>query len=151
MSQRKGFTLVETLMVVVILGALVLIAYPKVSAGMLQSNLRSSRTTTANMLAKARIAAMQSNRSTWIKFQGNRVWVIARPRRKPPLTEQVDTIGAVQDLMALYGSTVSFPGDSIQYDPRGWASGFATDSVVTISHGGKYQDIMLDGLGRVRK
>ena len=66
MRSRNGFTLVETLIVVVLLGLMTLIAFPKMSSAMVRNDLRGARTTMVNMIAKARAAAVQSNRVTWI-------------------------------------------------------------------------------------
>src|SRR5919106_5353892 len=77
---RDGFTLVETLIVVVILGLIVLIGFPKMSSALVQNDLRGARTTMVNLLATARAASVQSNRLTWIKFEGSTAHVLARPR-----------------------------------------------------------------------
>ena len=80
MKRKNGFTLVEMLIVVVLIGAILMIGWPKVAAGLAKANLRSSRTTVANMFAKARAFAMQSNRTTSINFNGNNVVITAPPR-----------------------------------------------------------------------
>ena len=82
--KRNGFTLVEMMIVVVLIGAVLLIGWPKVASGLAKTNLRSSRTTVANMFAKARAFAMQSNRRTSINFNGNNVVITA------PLNSQAD-------------------------------------------------------------
>ena len=72
---------------------------------MVRSDLWSARTTVINLVATARAAAVQSNRLTWVKFEGNSAYVIARPRLSGPggaLVEPCDTVGAVQDLSAQY-------------------------------------------------
>src|SRR3954468_15242040 len=72
MSRRtQGFTLVEMMLAVVILGALVLIGFPRMSAGMTKANVRGARTTLVNLIAKARTAATQANRVALLKIQGN--------------------------------------------------------------------------------
>ena len=77
---RSGFTLIEALIVVVILGLIMVIGYPKVGAAMAKTDLRSARTTVINLVATARAASVQTNRRTWIKLEGNRAYVLARPR-----------------------------------------------------------------------
>ena len=154
MRSRDGFTLVEALIVVVILGLIVLIGFPKVSAAMMKSDLRSARTTVVNLVATARAASVQSNRRTWIKFEGNKAYVLARPRQTvgggvgldPP-----DTVGAVQDLSAQYGVTVTADADSIQFDPRGFGANFGDSTKVVLSRNSHTETVTLDGLGRVIK
>jgi len=153
---RSGFTLIEMLIVVVILGLIVLFGYPKVGAAMAKTDLRSARTTVINLVATARAASVQTNRRTWIKFEGNKAYVLARPRQKvgggagiqPP-----DTVGTVQNLSAQYGVTLATGADpdSIQFDPRGFGANLGLGVVVTLSRNGHAETVTLDGLGRVIK
>ncbi len=147
---RSGFTLIEALIVVVILGLIVLLGYPKVGAAMAKTDLRSARTTVINLVATARAASVQTNRRTWIKFEGNKAYVLARPRQKPPLVgNEVDTVGTVQNLSAQYKVTVAPVLDSIQFDPRGF--GVSLADTITLSRNSHTETVTLDGLGRVIK
>lgn len=147
---RSGFTLIEALIVVVILGLIVLLGYPKVGAAMAKTDLRSARTTVINLVATARAASVQTNRRTWIKLEGNKAYVLARPRQKPPLVgNEVDTVGTVQNLSAQYKVTVAPVLDSIQFDPRGF--GVSLADTITLSRNSHTETVTLDGLGRVIK
>lgn len=151
MLSRKGFTLVETLIVVVILGLIVLIGFPKISSALAQNDVRGARTTMINMVAMARAASVQSNRLTWIKFQGNTAHVLARPRLAAG-AGNADTVGVVRDLSKQYKVAVTPNVDSIQFDPRGfgaWTGGDAFSIVLT--RGDYSSSISIDGLGRVTK
>jgi prepilin-type N-terminal cleavage/methylation domain-containing protein len=146
--QKNGFTLVETLIVVVLIGAVTLIGYPKVASGLAKNNLRSSRVTLANMFTKARAVATQQNRRTSIAFNGNNVVVTASPRKLPGLGT-VDTIGAVEKLNDVYGVTLSAPPvTSVGFDPRGFGS-LGTSRTFVVTRNGKRDSIIVDGLGRV--
>jgi prepilin-type N-terminal cleavage/methylation domain-containing protein len=149
--RRDGFTLVETLIVIVILGLIVLIGFPKLSSAMVQSDLRSARTTIVNMVATARAVSVQSNRLTWIKFEGNTAHVLARPRLTVAGTGDADTVGAVRDLSDQYGVAVAYGVDSIRFDPRGFGMGSGATDTIILSRGGHSSMITIDGLGRVRK
>jgi prepilin-type N-terminal cleavage/methylation domain-containing protein len=148
---RYGFTLVETLIVVVLLGLIVLIGFPKISAAMGKSDLRSARTTMVNLVATARAASVQANRLTWIKFEGNSAYVIARPRLTVGGAGDVDTIGTVHDLNGQYKVGVTASTDSIQFDPRGFGAWTGGDVSIVLSRGDHYETINIDGLGRVTK
>jgi prepilin-type N-terminal cleavage/methylation domain-containing protein len=150
-QRRDGFTLIEALIVVVLLGLMVLIGLPKISSAMVRTDVRGARTTVVNMVAKARAASVQSNRITWVKINGTFVYVGATPRLLPAGLSTTDTIGAVQDLAELYGVAVAGE-DSIQFDPRGFGTGFiAAGETITVSRDGHSSIITIDGLGRVRK
>jgi prepilin-type N-terminal cleavage/methylation domain-containing protein len=141
--RRYGFTLVEALIVVVLLGLIVLIGFPKMSAAMSRSDLRSARTTMVNLVAAARAASMQTNRVTWVKIEGTSAYVGASNGAT------VDTVGTVHDLGDTYGVTVAGV-DSIRFDPRGFG-GFGTVGSIVLSRDGHSSTITIDGLGRVTK
>ena len=153
MQRKNGFTLVEMMIVVVLIGAILLIGWPKVASGLAKTNLRSSRTTVANMFAKARAFAMQSNRTTTINFNGNNV-VITAPPRTLAGTGTVDSIGGVEKLSEAYGvSLTSSPTTaSVTYDPRGMrnlANGGPVKFMLT--RNSKQDSVMVDAIGRVTK
>lgn len=149
MSAKKGFTLVETMIVVVIIGAMLLIAWPKVASGLAKNNLRSSRTTLANMFARARTVATQTNRRTSINFNGNNVVVTASPRTLAG-AGTVDSMGGVAKLYELYGVTLTAPVTSVAYDPRGFAT-LGTLRTFVVVRNSTRDSIMVDGLGRITK
>ena len=152
MRARNGFTLVETLIVVVLLGLIVLIGFPKISSAMSQSDLRSARTTLVNLAATARAAAVQTNRRTWIKFEGNTAYVLARPRTDGAGgAAGADTVGAIQDLADQYKVAVTSGLDSIQFDPRGFGTDLGGSNSIVVSRDGHSSTIVIDGMGRVTK
>ena len=149
MSHRRGFTLIETLLAVVIVSILVLIGYPKVSRAMAQTDVRSAQTALANMFAKARAAATQGSRKTALMFDGNQVLVTAKPRLVSDGVSAIDTVGTVMNLNALYGVTVTPGVDSVAFDPRGLGSNFGTTTTFSVARGGHTDSVTIDGLGRV--
>jgi prepilin-type N-terminal cleavage/methylation domain-containing protein len=149
--RRDGFTLVETLIVVVLLGLIVAIGVPKMRSAMVQNDVRGARTTMVNLMAAARAASVQSNRVTWIKIEGNSAYVGATPRLVSLAGSTADTVGAVRDLAGDYGVAVATGVDSIQFDPRGFGSGFGATESITLSRGSHSSTITIDGLGRVSK
>jgi len=148
-QRKNGFTLVEMMIVVVLIGAILLIGWPKVASGLAKTNLRSSRTTVANMFAKARAFAMQSNRRTSINFNGNNVVITASPRTLAG-TGTVDSIGGVEKLSEAYGVALTAPVASVAFDPRGFGTLGGTQTFV-VTRNSKRDSVMVDGLGRVIK
>jgi prepilin-type N-terminal cleavage/methylation domain-containing protein len=148
---RSGFTLVEALVVVVLLGLIAIIGFPRISAALVKSDLRGARTTMINLVATARAASVQSNRVTWIKRAGNNAYVGATPRVVPLAGSTADTIGSIRNLGTTYGVTMS-GADSIQFDPRGFGSWTGPTTVtIGLSRGSYSETITIDGLGRVTK
>jgi prepilin-type N-terminal cleavage/methylation domain-containing protein len=148
-KRTNGFTLVEMMIVVALIGAVLLIGWPKVANGLAKTNLRSSRITVANMFAKARAFAMQSNRRTSINFNGSNVVITASPRTLAG-TGTVDSIGGVEKLSEAYGVTLTAASAQVAYDPRGFGSLGATQKFV-VARNSKRDSVMIDGLGRVIK
>lgn len=151
MARRNGFTLIETLISIVIVALLVLIGLPKISAALVANDVRSARTALINTVAQARAAAMQGSRVTWLKFEGNRAIILARPRRVPDGgVSNADTVGTVLNLGA-YGVSVTSDADSIRFNPGGLGWNLGAGQTVMLSHGDHYDSIEIDGLGRVTK
>jgi prepilin-type N-terminal cleavage/methylation domain-containing protein len=154
-AHRKGFTLTETLIAIVVVSLLVLIGYPKAVNAIATTNVRGARTTVVNLIAKARAVATQTSRkAAQVEFIGNKVLITATPRRGVVGNANIkDTIGPVQDLNALYGVTVT-PSNgttAISFDPRGIGSGFGPSTDIVLTKSGKTQKITVDMLGRVLK
>jgi prepilin-type N-terminal cleavage/methylation domain-containing protein len=149
---NRGFTLVEAAIVIVVIGLLGILAFPRISAAMSKSDLRSARTTMVNLMAAARAASVASNRMTALQFDAGKAYVTATPRWTVGGGGTVDTVGSVKDLTVLYKVSVTHKPASVQFDPRGFGSGFAAaaDSIV-LTRGSYKEVISIDGLGRVRK
>jgi prepilin-type N-terminal cleavage/methylation domain-containing protein len=150
-TRTNGFTIIETMMVVTILGAVTLIGYPRMRDGMTRTNVRGARTTLINLLSKARTAATQTNRITLLKIEGNNAFVLARPRLVADGVSNADTLGPVEPLGDIYGVTVTAAIDSVRFDPRGLGTGFGGGTDFLVSKNGKTETIRVDGLGRVTK
>src|SRR5213594_1298758 len=100
--RRSGFTTIEMVIVVVLIGIIAMIGFPTISKTLDKTNV-----------GTARAAAIQRGCRSVLHFTGNTVWVTTAC----PTT--VDTVSGVQDLYARFKVTMSASRDSVQYDPRG--------------------------------
>jgi prepilin-type N-terminal cleavage/methylation domain-containing protein len=153
-SRRVGFTLIEIMIVVVIFGVMVIVAYPKASRALLKNDVRSARTALANMFSKARAVAMQGSRTARVEIDGNNVYVTASPRLTVGGTGTRDTVGGVQNLNSVYHVTLtsSPPVGSVVYDPRGFVTtGLSQPLKLYLTRSGTRDSLTVDFLGRVTK
>jgi prepilin-type N-terminal cleavage/methylation domain-containing protein len=149
-ARRRGFSLVEMLIVVVMIGIMLSIGFPKLRTGMINNNVRAARTALINVIAAARNASSQTNRSTWVKIEGNRAVVMARPPFSTAGGRTADTIGPVQDLGQLYGVTITPDGDSVRFNSTLTSLG-VFGKTFTITRSGRVETVAVDGQGRVLK
>lgn len=145
LRSRAGFTLTEMVIVVVILGLVTLMALPKAQAIRTQSALQGARNQVAGLYQRARSVAINQGQVTELRFDGNKVFISAEPRRSAG-AGTYDTVGTVQDLGAAYGVTVDDPGSSIRFDIRGLRVSTATDSAI-VSKGSHTKAVVFQGYG----
>ena len=145
---RSGFTAIEMVIVVVLIGIIAMIGFPKISKTLDKTNVRSARDAVGTLAATARAAAIQRGCRSALHFTATPsvVWVTTACPTK------VDTVSGVQDLQARFKVTMSASRDSVQYDPRGLSmDGFASNTVARLT--GRIttnQDsVMINPIGKV--
>jgi prepilin-type N-terminal cleavage/methylation domain-containing protein len=143
---RTGFTLIEILVVVVIIGIIVGIGFPSLNRAKVKSDVRSARSQAVALYYQARSTAFVTGRLTTLTFTGNQAVITATPRLSGVGT--ADTIGNVQDLGQLYGVAVTVsPGNAVAVDPRGLGNSVPTTIYFTRS--GQQDSMLVTGFGRV--
>ena len=146
--KRSGFTAIEMVIVVSIIGIIVLIGFPKIRQSLDKTNLRSARDAVGTMAGTARAAAIQRGCRGVLHFTSATatVWVTTACPAK------VDTLSGVQNLTTRFKVTMSTSRDSVQYDPRGLSmDGFATNTVVRLtgSVSTNKDSVMINPIGKV--
>jgi Tfp pilus assembly protein FimT len=139
--------MVETLMVVVIVGLLMLMALPRVRDSLAQSNLQSARAKMMSLYGVARATSVSSGRVTWVHAHGNLAYVTAIGRRKPGAGVQ-DTITPVENISTEYGVTIASNADSVRINPNGVG---AMSAVIRLIKGSRADTINVSSYGRVMK
>ncbi len=150
---RSGFTTIEMMIVVALIGLIGLIGFPKIRTALDKTNVRSARVSITSFAAEARMGAVQRGCRGVIHFSGgatSRAWVTACPRRKPG-AGTVDTIAMIDDVDARFSVGMTYTRDSVQYDPRGISMDLASQTVVrfTGNIASNTDSVVINQVGRV--
>jgi prepilin-type N-terminal cleavage/methylation domain-containing protein len=148
---RSGFTLLEVVIVVVIIGIIAVIGLPRINQAFQKTNARSARVAAGTYVATARQAAIQRGCKGVVHFSASAgtVWVTVCPRMATTGSGTIDTVGTVGNLARLYNVTMSETLDSVQFDPRGLSITAAQSSVAFTAPDGTRDSILINQLGKV--
>jgi Tfp pilus assembly protein FimT len=141
---RRGLTVSELVIALVIIGALVAMTVPRIGQSMTKQSMRSARNGVVAMMAKAKASAVQRGSRTALLLVGGNLVIHSRH----PVTGVTDTVGAPEDFNNRYGAYVWSSRDSLMFDPRGM--GMESGPTTVIVSKGSYSDtIVVSGSGRV--
>src|SRR3989442_15764558 len=107
--RRSGFTTIEMIIVVAIIGIITLIGFPKIRQTLDKTNLRSARAAVGTLAGTARAAAIQRGCRSALHFAAatNAGWVTTSGPTKG------DTGSGVQDLKGGVRGTLTAPRDPV--------------------------------------
>lgn len=118
LRSRAGFTVLEILIVMIIIGVVAAVAIPRLRGSREQLGVRSSRAAVTTLVAKARGSAVQRGCPATLHLRSpGRVWVTVCRLRAVGGT--LDTVGTIEDLAVRYDITMASTVDSVRFDPRG--------------------------------
>lgn len=143
LSSSRGFTLVELVIVIAVMGLMLAMAMPRIRDALVSRDLKSARAAIANMYARARINALQTRKSSTINFSTTDVWVTM------PVAGGEDTVGTVAQLSSAYGVTVDASTASITVLPTG-LSNMAATATIKVTRAGKSDSVVISGYGRLK-
>jgi prepilin-type N-terminal cleavage/methylation domain-containing protein len=138
--RRNGFTLIEMMIVIVIMGIMLAMATPKVHDWSASAGARGARTTAVSLLAQARAAAIQNNQITEAQFNGSDGAAV--------IIATNDTVAKVS-FNGDYGASMSPSAWWVRYDPRGIGAPSSSTVTATFSRSGKSSSLTVSGFGRV--
>ena len=147
-AHRSGFTLVELLIVIVVMGVLATFALPRLRGTTTALSVRSARQQTTEMLIVARAAAVQNGSEARFIRSGNVVRVI------------VDSSGtyvtlSARDLYQEHGVTVAVggaaPRDTVRFGARGLSIGSTGAQTITFTNSTVTDSICVSKLGKVAR
>jgi len=146
--RRSGFTTIEMVIVVVLIGLIAMTGFLKISKMLDKTNVRSARDAVGTLAATARAAAIQRGCRSALHFTASpsTVWVTTACPAK------LDTVSGVQNLTTRFKVTLAASRDSVQYDPRGLSmDGFNSNTVVRLtgSVATNKDSVMINPIGKV--
>jgi len=149
---RSGFTTIELLIVIVLIGAVTVITFPKIRQALDKTSVRSARVDVTTYAALAKAAAVRRGCRGVIHFSygaGSAVWVTACPRLAPG-GGTVDTVASIDSVGNRYSVSLTSTSDSLQFDPRG----LEMDNVTTVVRftgnvAGNKDSVVINPLGKV--
>ena len=145
--RQSGFTLVESLIVMILVGIVTSLGIPRFRDTIQKVRVRSARIAVGTLAAKARAAAVQrSCRSVLRVTDGpdGQVWVTVCKISGPGL----DTLGGVEQIASRFNVVLACDRDSVQYDPRGLSIDYVT-MTVRVTGGDVSDSLMINQLGKV--
>ena len=147
-ASRSGFTLIEMLIVVSLMGLMGMFALPRLRGSTNSMSVRSARQQTAEMLIVARASAVRSGADSRFIRSGNVVRVV------------VDSSGtlvtiAARDLYTSLGVTLAVggtaPRDTFRFSPRGQAIGLTGPATLRFTSGSSHDSVCVSKLGKVAR
>src|SRR5947208_2026919 len=123
---NKGFSMIELIAVLILIGVIASIGFPRLRDGLEKQNVRSSKALIATLAATARGAAIQRGCPATLNMTADSVWVTACGVNPPAANVQVGTKKLIGDD---FGVTLGPSAGTIVYDPRGIATVFQTTTV----------------------
>jgi prepilin-type N-terminal cleavage/methylation domain-containing protein len=131
-NKTRGFTLIELIVVVLVIGVMIGIAAPRVKDGMEKINVREAKVSITNYVARARGSAVARGcQSTLNLTTGTtgRIWVTSCKSGDAGRTVAIDTVGTVDQIASKYGVNLSSTANTITFDRRGIATNFAFQTI----------------------
>ena len=146
---RKGFSTIEMIIVVILVGVIASIGFPRMQRGLEKQRIRNTKALLATMVATARGTAIQRGCVAALNIAADSVWVTSCGLvGNPPPVNQL--VGTAKQVKADVNVTLSSSHATITYDPRGMRLNFQPTTVRVISP--HYQDsVVINELGKVKR
>lgn len=144
MHRRNGFTLIEVLIVITIVGILLAVVVPRYGSISAAMNVHSAKQEMATLLAQGRATAIQTDQTVKVARAGNVVSLVA-------FSGSGSTIISQQDLGAQFGVTLSATKDTVAYDSRGMVTGNTVTLKFVLTNGVTRDSVCLMALGKVSR
>ena len=142
--QRRGFTLIEVLIVITIVGVLLGVVVPRYGAIAGAMQVHSAKQEIGALLAQGRATAIQTDQTVLVVRSTNVISLIG-------VSGTTSTIISQQDLGSQFGVTVSASRDTVTYDSRGMVIGNSATLKFVVTNGAVRDSVCLMALGKVTR
>jgi prepilin-type N-terminal cleavage/methylation domain-containing protein len=150
---RRGFSLIELLLVIVIIGLVGLIATPRLRTSLERSKVRAVRSSLANYVSKARATAVARGCQATLNVTGGAagtVWITACLTTTVGAGGGTETVGQRDSIAANNKVTITTDVASLVFDRRGIRTDRALSTIVVQSNTSTLKDsIQINQVGRV--
>ena len=144
---RTGFSTIEMIIVVVLIGIIAAIGWPRLRRGYEKQQVRSAKALIATLTATARSTAVQRGCNATLNLSSDSIWVTACGVNPPAASVRVGTKKVVG---SEFGVVLSATQPTLVYDPRGLATVYARTTIRVI--GPRYRDsVIVNEVGKVIK
>jgi len=144
MRQHRGFTLVEILVVITIVGILLSVVVPRYGSVAAAMRVHSAKQEMASMLTQARATAIQTDRTVQVIRSNNLVTLVS-------VNGAIRTTISQQDLGTQFGITLSSTKDTVGYDSRGMVAGNSVTLKFVVTNGVTRDSVCLMALGTISR
>lgn len=143
-NSRGGFTLIETLLVVVVLGMLLAIVAPRIGDAMVRRDVRNTRVALVSLYQQARLVAIQRGQPAALRFDADSAWITVG------VGGAATQLGPGRDMNTLYGTSVTASDPAITVTPTGLFPNTASTYTVTFAKRGVRDSLVVNGYGRIQ-
>jgi prepilin-type N-terminal cleavage/methylation domain-containing protein len=152
MRDAKGFTTIELIIVVIMIGVIASIGLPRLRDGLEKQNRRSMRGALVTFVSLARNSAVARGCRSSVHFLsgGNsKVWVTTC-RTSPPGSTARDTIAGPELTEERWGHRLQSGRDSINFDARGLRMNLVATTIKIRTKGDADRDsVVVNAVGKV--
>ena len=143
--QKRGFSIIELLIVMSIIGVMAAFAFPKMQDAIIHEATRGARREVATQLMRARAAAAQRGCRATVHMDAatTRVWVTACKVTGTGL----DTLGPFSRLDVKYNVTMTSTADSLPFAANSMGMGTGTISMA-FTRSGYTSSLRITAIGR---
>lgn len=154
LRDRSGFTLFELLTVIVLMGIVLALSYPRMSSMATSASVRTARGAMITAVNVAKSSAVTSGKCAYLRLTSSSVTVFTTPCEGGTQITVVSNRNFNADygvvLTLTKGSGSALQADSLGFDPRGIPLNTTQSSVFTITKNGNTKSVTVGPYGRIQ-